>query len=292
MLKNTFCHIPGIGIKTETRLWSTGVRCWEDCQKERLPKMSPRKKETIKEYIRLSKENLSADNPNFFSELLPANLHWRLFPEFRKSVAYLDIETTGMDPYDGAITSVALFDGDTIYTFVKGQNLENLKELIKSYRVIVSYNGKCFDVPYIENHLGIKMDQAHIDLRYVLAALGYKGGLKACETALGLNRGDLKGVDGFFAVLLWHDYRINNNINALETMLAYNIYDAVNLETLMVIAYNMNLASTPFYETHRLPIPAVPEIPYKADMATVERIKNRLFAAGDRYYDEEDRLSD
>ena len=28
MLQNTFCHIPGIGPKTENLLWSSGVLAW------------------------------------------------------------------------------------------------------------------------------------------------------------------------------------------------------------------------------------------------------------------------
>jgi len=30
MLKNTFIHVPGLGIKTEQRIWNSGVYCWND----------------------------------------------------------------------------------------------------------------------------------------------------------------------------------------------------------------------------------------------------------------------
>ncbi|MCG8553437.1 MAG: ribonuclease H-like domain-containing protein, partial [Desulfobacterales bacterium] len=158
----------------------------------------------------------------------------------------------------------------------QGQNLEDFIEDIQDYNVIVTYNGKAFDVPFIEGQFGIRMNHAHIDLRYVLKSLGYSGGLKRCEKALGLDRGDLDGVDGYFAVFLWHDYRQNNNEKALETLLAYNIEDVVNLETLMVTAYNMKLKDTPFRETHQLPLPKIPELPFKPDLQTIERIKGRM----------------
>jgi hypothetical protein len=29
MLKNTFCHIPGISPAAEQRLWSAGIDCWD-----------------------------------------------------------------------------------------------------------------------------------------------------------------------------------------------------------------------------------------------------------------------
>ena len=89
--------------------------------------------------------------------------------------------------------------------------------------------------PFLRDRLGCPLDQAHIDLRYVLASLGYKGGLKKCETALGIDRGDLDGVDGSLAVLLWEEYRKTGSPKALDTLLAYNIEDVVNLETLMVL---------------------------------------------------------
>ena len=87
-----------------------------------------------------------------------------------------------------------------------------------------------------------------------------------------IDRGDLAGVDGFFAVLLWHDYKRTGNKKALETLLAYNIQDVLTLENLMVIAYNMKIKATPFYE-NQLPAPVLPEIPFEVDMETVDRIK-------------------
>ena len=79
-------------------------------------------------------------------------------------------------------------------------------------------------------------------------------------------------MDEFFAVLLWHDYKRNENQKALETLLAYNIQDVLTLENLMVIAYNIKIKDTPFYES-QLPAPVLPEIPFKVDMETVNRIK-------------------
>jgi len=90
---------------------------------------------------------------------------------------------------------------------------------------------------------------------------------------MGIDRGDLKGVDGFFAVLLWEDYVRHGNEKALETLLAYNIEDVVNLEILMVKAYNLSIQGTPFAETHRIAEPPAPDLPFRAHRETVERIK-------------------
>ena len=91
------------------------------------------------------------------------------------------------------ITTIAVYDGSSIFTYVQGQNLPEFKEDIQRYKVLVTYNGKCFDIPFLERYFGIKLNQVHIDLRYVLRSLGYAGGLKGCERKAGIDRGDLEG---------------------------------------------------------------------------------------------------
>nr|WP_320192333.1 ribonuclease H-like domain-containing protein [uncultured Desulfobacter sp.] len=281
MLTNSFQHIPGIGAVTEQQLWTSGLINWQQVKPENTFKISQKRFETIVSYTRTALTHLENNNPAYFADLLPANEHWRLFNEFRESTAYIDIETTGIRSYGFEITTIALFDGKNIQYYIQGQNLEDFIEDIQNYNVIVTYNGKTFDVPFIEEQFGIQLNHAHIDLRYVLKSLGYSGGLKHCEKALGLDRGDLDGVDGYFAVFLWHDYQHNKNEKALETLLAYNIEDVVNLETLMVTAYNMKIKNTPFNATHELPLPKMPQIPFKPDLQTIDRIKTTMIDAYD-----------
>ena len=83
-------------------------------------------------------------------------------------------------------------------------------------------------------------------------------------------------MDGYFAVYLWNEYQRNNNDKALETLLAYNIQDVVNLETLMVLSYNLKLKETPFNESHQLDLPSSPEIPFNPDLETIEKVKRQL----------------
>ena len=220
MLKNTFLHIPGIGIKTEKRLWESGVQSWDDVTDDGIAGLVPIKRDVVVEHLRESKKEFDSINPNYFFGLSPSSHHWRFFPEFRDAAVYLDIETTGLSRHTDTITTIALYDGASIFYYVKDRNLDDFPEDIQKYKVIVTYNGKSFDLPFIERYFGIKLSQAHIDLRYVLSSLGYKGGLKGCETRLGLHRRNLADIDGFFAVLLWYDYRKNRNEKALETLLA------------------------------------------------------------------------
>ena len=279
MLKNSFQHIPGIGAATEAQLWASGLLEWPQIQSENMLKIPAKRFEIIAAHTKKATGHLENKNPAYFADLLPAKEHWRLFDAFRDATAYIDIETTGLRSYDFEITTIALYDGKEIRHYVQGQNLEQFIEDIQNYNLLVTYNGKTFDVPFIQDQFGIHLNHAHIDLRYVLKSLGYSGGLKSCEKALGLDRGDLDGVDGYFAVFLWHEYRKNNNKKALETLLAYNIEDVVNLETLMVTAYNMKLKDTPFNATHALPTPKIPEIPFRPDLETIDRIKTAMIGS-------------
>lgn len=277
MLENTFCHIPGISREMERSLWSTGIDSWQSFLGQTAPPFPPTRFHAATKRIRESIHNLTISNPLYFCGLLPSREHWRLFPHFRQAIAYLDIETTGLARHGDAITTIALYDGEVVHHYVQGENLEAFKEDILRYALLVTYNGKCFDLPFIESGLGIPMRQAHIDLMYVLRSLGLKGGLKGCEKQLGLDRGELDGVDGWFAVHLWDDYHRNGNMAALETLLAYNIEDVVNLETLMVTAYNLKLRETPFSASHQLPLPRRPAVPFKADRETINRIRRRHY---------------
>lgn len=268
MLKQTFCHLPGVDAATERALWSRGIRCWEDAQQMRGHHAS------LSHHLTPSFERLAVNDPRYFAEALPSQHHWRLFPEFRRAVAYLDIETTGLRG-DSAITTIALYDGHSVRCYVQGENLHQFVSDVQEYEVVVSYNGKAFDVPFIERSFGVKLRHAHIDLMYVLRSLGYRGGLKGCEKRLGLDRKELADVDGYFAVLLWQEFRRTRNPKALETLLAYNVQDVVNLETLMVMAYNLKLKETPFGATLRLDLPAAPTLPYAADTEIIHRLKRQ-----------------
>jgi hypothetical protein len=272
MLPHTFCHLPGIGLKTEKKLWDAGITSWHDWQDPPPFASASCNFRIVPDLLAASQEALASGAAEFFTKSLAVADQWRIFPHFRWKTAYIDIETTGLDNA-AEITTIALYDGETVRTYINGRNLEDFVEDIFSYKVLVSYNGKSFDVPFLERYFRIRLDHAHIDLRYVLARLGLKGGLKGCEKQLGINRGALDGVDGLFAVLLWQEYERLGNERALETLLAYNIEDTVNLERLLVEAYNRNIADTPFYPDLAIAYPEPAVLPYQPDLDCVERLK-------------------
>ncbi len=281
MLRNTFSHITGIGVRTERLLWERGIHSWEDCVAghARLP-FGRARSAAFNGEIERSMARLQAGDARYFADRLPPDQHWRLFPEFRNRIAYLDIETTGLGSPSDTITTIALYDGRSVRTYVQGKNLDEFAAHIQQYNLLVTYNGKCFDIPFIGSYLGIDLNHAHIDLRYILRSLGYTGGLKGCERQIGITREELDGVDGYFAVLLWEDYSRNNNPKALETLLAYNVLDTVNLETFLIFSYNLKIRETPFHPQLELRYPPAPAMPFRPDSTTIEQIKRRFYNRG------------
>ncbi len=243
MLQHTFCHLPGIGLKTEKRLWDQGITEWQ-CFLDHAGSLLPRGFfERFAPKIQSSFQALQNGDADFFVSSLPKSEYWRLFSSFRHSVAYVDIETTGCGPENNHITTIALYDGEKPSTFVRGDNLERFSDILLNYQLIVTFNGSCFDLPMLERNLSVKPPLAHIDLRFLLKSLGYKGGLKACEKLLGLDRGPLDGIDGYSAVLLWQAFERLNDNRILETLLSYNVEDVLSLEILMCFAYNTKISA-------------------------------------------------
>lgn len=277
MIKNTFSHIKGVGEKAEKLLWDHNIHSWDDFLNADTHPVSPAKVTHISENLTLSKKAIQEKDHAYFSKQMVSKNHWRLFNEFKDSAAFIDIETTGLDKRYSKITTIVLYDGKNIKHFVSGINLFDFAPEANKYKLFISYNGKTFDIPFLEYFLNRKFTQSHIDLRYVLKGLGFQGGLKSCEKQFGLSRNELDGVDGYLAVWLWMEYKKRKNENALETLLAYNTEDVINLEFLMHKAYNLQLEKTPFSQTHILPIPPRPKVPFKADTELVKKIIQRIY---------------
>ncbi len=280
MLERTFCHLKGIGVASEVKIWEAGVNHWKDVLAGTDIPFSPAKVDELEKGCSESLDRLEKCDPVWFADRLPASDQWRLFPHFRNNIAYIDIETTGTDSHSCDITTIALWNGHEIKTYVQGRNLYDFEDEIAKYSMIVSFNGKCFDVPFIEKYFGIKVKAAHIDLRFVFRSLGITGGLKGIEHYFGMDRGDAEGLDGYFAVLLWNEYEMSGNNKALETLLAYNVLDSVNLENLMIRGYNLHIERFPQHDLKPLPEAVEPLNPFKAHLDVVDSIRRRYPSGG------------
>lgn len=240
MLESTYIHIPMIGATIEKRIWMHGVRTWNEFLDNRnsIP-IADKKKNIICAGILDSMDMLKAKDHKYFARFLPSSEHWRAYKCFKNSCAFVDIETTGLTPAYDNITVVGIYDGKNARTYVKGINLDEIVDELAKYKVLITFNGARFDLPFIKKEFpDIEFDQLHIDLMYPLRRIGYSGGLKKIEKDLEITRCDETiGLSGYDAVCLWREYENGNN-KALDTLLVYNKEDIINLQTIINKVYD------------------------------------------------------
>ncbi len=152
--------------------------------------------------------------------------------------AYLDIETTGLSPTTDMITAVGIFltDGrDCKLVQLVGEEItrDRLLEALKDMRVIYTYNGSHFELPFINISLGIDLTKhwRHCDLMFECWRNNLYGGLKAVEAMLRIPR-QLAGISGADAVSLWQKYQKERDQYSLTILLRYNAEDVLNLKAL------------------------------------------------------------
>lgn len=239
MIKNSFIFLDKISYAGEKSLWQQKIQTWENfLEAKEIQGIGKQRKIFHNQQILQAKNALWDDDAAFFSKAFPQAEHWRLYDFFRNDCCFLDIETSG---YYGDITVVGIFDGRETKTMVKGKNLDPyvLGKLLRQYKMIISFNGSSFDLPVLNKYYPHLIPEIpHIDLRHVLAKLGYTGGLKHIEQQFGIQRPkEVQGVSGSDAVYLWNMWKATGKENYLERLVQYNEEDVLNLKPLAEFVY-------------------------------------------------------
>ncbi len=237
MLESTFIHCPGIGAKSERKLWQAGARNWSELiARQETLRLSRLQRECLVPLVEESIVRLSERDYRWFARAIPQREHWRAYPSFGSRIGYLDIETNGgLDA--SSLTVAGLYDGYRLRQFVRGDNLHEFPEYMEQFTMLVTFFGTGFDLPFLRRAFHMEFPQLHVDLCFVLKRLGYSGGLKQVEKRFGLKRSDeIDGMSGAGAVQLWYDYRRGND-DALRVLLDYNAQDVLNLEVLLDAAF-------------------------------------------------------
>jgi uncharacterized protein YprB with RNaseH-like and TPR domain len=196
----------------------------------------------LREAVEAASAAFAAGDVNRLAELLPAAEHWRLFPQFCAGAAYLDIETSDDAVGACAISAIGVLDARGPRLLLAGRDLQCFPELAQGWSLLVTFNGSAFDVPILRRAFpDWRPPQCHIDLLHVLRRLGHSGGLKAIERRLSLlhltRPAHLDGLDGADACWLFRRGR-DGDRQALRRFAEYNLYDVINLRTLMAYAHN------------------------------------------------------
>lgn len=233
-LPRTFQLIKGVGPWRERELWARDLATWDDFERAAAsgPVMSVRLDAELTERLGVARRALAAGDLATLAGLLPPREHWRLAGHFAGQTAYFDIEADG----DNVPTVVGVMDGEGLATFRRGHSLDELPARLARSPLWVTFNGAVYDVPTLRAHFGpgFPTPAVHVDLRFLVRRARLKGGLKGIERSLGLGRPPhLEGLRGLDAIRLWREWTVNGHLEALRILVEYNLYDAINLRSVL-----------------------------------------------------------
>jgi uncharacterized protein YprB with RNaseH-like and TPR domain len=271
MISSSFQLAPGLGRRREQLLWQAGVLHWRDYDASSA-RLSRSADAALRPAIQAASVALEAGDVDRLAQLLPAGEHWRLFPQFSADAAYLDIETSDDAVGACAISAVGILDRRGPRLLLAGRDLQRFPELARGWSLLVTFNGSSFDLPILRRAFpDWQPPPGHIDLRHVLRRLGHAGGLKTIERRLPLlhlaRPAHLDGLAGGDAGWLFLRGR-DGDRSALLRFAEYNLYDVINLRTLMAYAYNSSVeacvARAPALRAHapRVSVPGRGDVLY------------------------------
>lgn len=234
MIKNSFILLDKISKSKERSIWNQGIKDWNSFVSSKSIKgIASKNKGFYDRKLIEAERELYRMNSSYFTNALPNSEHWRLYDFFKNDAVFLDIETDGRGKYSD-ITVIGLFDGIETRTMVRGINfdIKKLKEELAKYKILVTFNGSCFDIPFIQKRYfqyNVIPDIPHIDLRFCCSRIGLNNGLKQIEKELGIKRRtpDLVSCD---AITMWDLYRQTGDKQYLNTLVEYNEEDVINLK--------------------------------------------------------------
>ena len=235
MIQNSFIFLERVKRGTVEKLWKQGIDNWDSfLNSGKIEGLSITRKKYYDRKIIEARQALYNFDSAYFKKILPQSEYYRLYDFFKEDCVFLDIETTGLDSKNNDITVIGLFDGINTKTMIKNINLDYkiLKNELKKYKLIVTFNGSSFDVPFInKTYPGLLPNIPNFDIKSVTDRLNLKGGLKEIERKLGIKRNKI--IEKFYggdALTLWKMYRATGDDYYLKLLIEYNEEDIVNLK--------------------------------------------------------------
>ncbi len=242
MIQNSFVFLERISSEKEKGLWQQGILNWDDfLRTKEIRGISAAAKKYYDRKIVEARRHLHLQNSSYFCDKLPAKEQWRLYEFFKEEAVYLDIETDGLSD-NNDVTLVGLFDGFDTKTMIRRVNLDwqLLRKELQKYKIIVTFNGSVFDIPFMKKRYGEIIPQIpHYDLRFCCSRLGLNGGLKKVEKQLNIRRSQIvENLYGGDAVQLYRMWRGSGDDYYLRLLVEYNEEDVINLKRIADYAYS------------------------------------------------------
>lgn len=237
LVEQSLCQIAGISPELECKLRRSGVtsamllglRCDE--------MFPPVRAARIRASIERNRKFMNLGLTDAVVNAFPCGHRVRVLSDRFERACFLDIETDEQMH----VTCISTQMGRQSATFFRGRNLDDFLDVWQKAELVVSFNGKRFDVPIIRRTFGLTRVPAQIDLMDEARHYGLAGGLKQIEKVIGFVRNSSVGMNGKDAIELWHRFQTLSDGEALERLKRYNREDVESLVMLYKWLLRMSL---------------------------------------------------
>ena len=243
ILDQSLCHLAGISPMAEISLRNKGIWTAQQLVAQVDALFSPRQAAKLRESF--AKIELARDLGllDILVNAMPCGHRVRVLADYIDQAMFLDVETTGLSSHAQIICISTSLNGKAT-SFVRGRDLEQFLRIWAKAKIVVTFNGKRFDVPLVQRGFSLSTMPAHIDLMDEARHFGYTGGLKTIENQIGFQRKRTSCKNGTDAPILWKSYCDEKNMDALKALVQYNKEDVRVLTLLWRKILKLSLENT------------------------------------------------
>ncbi len=191
-----------------------------------------------------------------------------------EEIVFLDTETTGLDRGANTyafLTGVLYYKEDKWYLkqyFIESPEnevllMKLLAELLTKFKILVSYNGKCYDIPLLDNRFKYHKSEYSIrNLEFLdllhLSRRFWKSILQGCKLqnieALVFNyiRDYSNDIPGEFIPNAYFDYLATNNAEEISNVFYHNEQDLYSLTRILQVCENLTFTDMCYFDKYKI----------------------------------------